>query len=515
MSLPLLVSPAITKMLTAAIAVILLAANFTTINAQQQVQSEGGLTATLNGNSFTQGDTITVSGSVGERGPNSFVGIRVIDPRSEEVEDGFPAIAADNTFTYSFVAGEQGEFDLDDPMVTSGNYRTVVTYSPPSDNSVIEEVELVFEYSPTPDAAEPQGALTTDQLAAIQNGTAETRTFQSKNDSFRLQVSDGWVIQDVNNSGSALGIEGTQGYGILAQLCPEEEPQQQGATSAALTTNASDSTNNNSSDNNNSCQGAQQEVIHIIRYPGLETRIQQEANNVTIYHLQKLQEVGYSRIQIVNSTATTVNITDPQTNQSIATVPAKIVEMTYSTSSDPNETRLGYFILTSTRATLPNLGTIKGYAVFYEGNTTTTTTTTTNSNTTATATPGITTTTTAAASSDSSAIPPPTPLPPVVEQVFDSFELIAAPEVAQAIAQQAAAAEAAALGEGGDEDNDDDDDDTGGGDEGGDGDDDDDGADEDEGDGGGEGDDDTGGGGEEGGGGGGEEEGGGEEGEET
>jgi hypothetical protein len=369
-------------------------------------------------------------------------------------------------------------------------------------------------------AQEEQQQQLTSPLGEIVNATttsvtAVTPTFQSTKDSLRLQVPQGWVIQDVDNSGFTLGVEVLDGFGILAQLCPEEEPQQQGATSAALTTNASDSTNNNSSDNNNSCQGAQQEVIHIIRYPGLETRIQQEANNVTIYHLQKLQEVGYSRIQIVNSTATTVNITDPQTNQSIATVPAKIVEMTYSTSSDPNETRLGYFILTSTRATLPNLGTIKGYAVFYEGNTTTTTTTTTNSNTTATATPGITTTTTAAASSDSSAIPPPTPLPPVVEQVFDSFELIAAPEVAQAIAQQAAAAEAAALGEGGDEDNDDDDDDTGGGDEGGDGDDDDDGADEDEGDGGGEGDDDTGGGGEEGGGGGEEEEGGGEEGEET
>jgi hypothetical protein len=349
---------------------------------------------------------------------------------------------------------------------------------------------------------EEQQQQLTSPLGEIVNATttsvtAETRTFQSTKDSLRLQVPQGWVIQDVNNSGFTLGVEVLEGFGILAQLCPEEEPQQQGATSATLSTNASDNMNNNNSNTSttdNSCQGAQQEVIHIIRYPGLETRIQQEANNVTIYHLQKLQEVGYSRIQIVNSTATTVNITDPQTNQSIATVPAKIVEMIYSTSSDPNETRLGYFILTSTRATLPNLGTIKGYAVFYEGNTTTTTTTTTttNSNTTATATPEITTTSAAAASSssDSSAMPTPTPLPPAVEQVFDSFELIAAPEVAQAIAQQAAAEEAAALGEGGDEDNGDDDD-TGGADDGGDGGgDDDDGADEEEGDGEGEGDDD-------------------------
>ena len=39
---------------------------------------------------------------------------------------------------------------------------------------------------------------------------------------------DGWAIQDVNNTGFTLGVEALQGYGILAQLCPEEEhPQQQ------------------------------------------------------------------------------------------------------------------------------------------------------------------------------------------------------------------------------------------------------------------------------------------------
>jgi alpha-amylase/alpha-mannosidase (GH57 family) len=46
-------------------------------------------------------------------------------------------------------------------------------------------------------------------------------------------------------------------------------------------------------------------------------------------------------------------------------------------------------------------------------------------------------------------------LPPSVKQVFDSFELIAAPEVAQALAQQAAAAEAAEPAEGGENDGDD------------------------------------------------------------
>ena len=44
--------------------------------------------------------------------------------------------------------------------------------------------------------------------------------------------------------------------------------------------------------------------------------------------------------------------------------------MTYNTNFAPNETRNGYFILAATNLTAPNVGTIKGYAVFYEGNST-------------------------------------------------------------------------------------------------------------------------------------------------
>ena len=66
----------------------------------------------------------------------------------------------------------------------------------------------------------------TSQPSAIENGTASARTFQSKKIAFGVQVPDGWVIHDVNNTGSALVEEVLQGYGILAQLCPKRNQQQ-------------------------------------------------------------------------------------------------------------------------------------------------------------------------------------------------------------------------------------------------------------------------------------------------
>jgi hypothetical protein len=145
-------------------------------------------------------------------------------------------------------------------------------------------------------------------------------------------------------------------------------------------------------------------------------------------------------MQIVNSTDVTSNLRNPETNETITTVPGRLVEMTYSTNFTPNEINRGHFVLFATNATAPNPGETKGYSVFYEGNSTTT------------ATPAEITTAAAAL-----------PLPAAVGEVFDSFELIAAPGVAQA-----------------DDDDDDDDDDNGGDDDDNGGDDDDNGGDDDE-----------------------------------
>src|SRR5215217_8564190 len=263
----------------------------------------------------------------------------------------------------------------------------------------------------------------TSQQSATERGTTTSR---STRDSFRVQVPQGWVIHDVKNTGSALVTEVLDGVGILAQLCPEEEQQQ-----VAFRNSGGNTSNSSISINSDRCQDAQ-EVIHILRYPNLGARLGLTSddifaiinrdtipNAILTYQIQKLQEVGYRNIQIVNSTDTTINV-DISTglnsnNNAIAgattaatttTVPAKLVAMTYSTNLAPNETRIGYFILTATAATPRNLGMITGYSIFYEGNSVIET-----------------------VSSGSSVAPPPppTPFPAAARQIFGSFELIAAP----------------------------------------------------------------------------------------
>ena len=271
------------------------------------------------------------------------------------------------------------------------------------------------------------------QLSTSQPSGTQSPILLSAKDSFRVQLPEGWVIQDVNNTGFILAAEVLQGYGILAQLCPQEQGQ------SAPSNVSSTSTSNNRYIG--SCQHAREgEVIHIIRYPNLGARLGISSdediftiinnrdtlpNAVLAYHFQKLQEVGYRDFKIINSTDTTINVDNSTTDLSyreMATrttttaVPAKLVEMTYSTNFAPNETRTGYFLLTATAATPRNLGTMTGYSIFYEGNSTPTATT---------AEQGTTISTGSTVASPTSLTTSLSSSPPV-KQVFDSFELIAA-----------------------------------------------------------------------------------------
>jgi PKD repeat protein len=265
-----------------------------------------------------------------------------------------------------------------------------------------------------------QQQLPSNQTAAIENGTL----FQSTMDNFRVQLPEGWIIQDVNNTGSTLEAEVLQGYGVLAELCPQEQQQ----ATPDVDGNASGSSTFSSI-----CQVSEGNIIHILRYPDLSTAVgftsndaisdyNNTVNAILLYQIQKLQEVGYRDIQIVNSADTKINIdintaapdmidSDNINALPSATVSAKLVEMTYSTTSAPSETRTGYYLLTATDATSPNPGMITGYSIFYEGNST--------------------------VAESETTIPTgslaTTPLPAPVTQVFGSFELIASEERVQAI----------------------------------------------------------------------------------
>jgi plastocyanin len=122
---------------------------------QQLEQSVGGLTARLNADSFTTGDTITVNGTVRERGPYTAATIDVIDPQGKTVEFAQVRVTADNIFTYSFLAGQNEGF-LGQRMVESGNYLMGVQFG-------TDRVEFTFNYNASIAAPEATASTTPPQ----------------------------------------------------------------------------------------------------------------------------------------------------------------------------------------------------------------------------------------------------------------------------------------------------------------------------------------------------------------
>ena len=274
----------------------------------------------------------------------------------------------------------------------------------------------------------------TNQASPIQNSTSATANSPalSTEDSFRVLIPPGWLIQDVKNTGFALGTEVLQGYGILAQLCPveqEEQPQQQ-QQQPLQGVPQSDANSNVSSTTDGNCQGVQEEMIHILRYPNLAARIglslediirtdNESARVILAYQMQKLQEAGYRDVRVVNSSDITVNVdfgTGLVNNITTARLPAKLVELTYTTNLAPDEPKRGYFVSAATHVTPHNLGLVTGYGIFYEGSVLEAATPKEQEHQTTIQTGNL-------------LLQPLTP----IKQVIDSFELIAGPEIVQAI----------------------------------------------------------------------------------
>jgi hypothetical protein len=180
----------------------------------------------------------------------------------------------------------------------------------------------------------------------------QDRTFESVSDSFRINVPEGWVIEDIHktDTDSLLG-EMQQGSRLLARLCPQEQ---------ALADN----------DGAYNCKEAD-ERIDIQRYPNLADEPEFDSiinsnttnENFLKYHMLKLQKLGYTDFSILQNVNTTINVISADTNNTLAIVPANFIEMSYN-SANSVDTK-GYFLLAATNAT-SKAGIVSGYSLSYE-----------------------------------------------------------------------------------------------------------------------------------------------------
>jgi hypothetical protein len=284
---------------------------------EQQVESDGGLTATLNGESFRRGDTIIIGGTVAEREGGSTVYARIYDPDSIEIDFKSIHVNTDGSFRQGFVAGEDSLNDgTSDPMTKSGTYTIALEYSPPGLTDT-ESTELTFEY----DAEAPPTVGGQDDSATI---TAEgpTTTFQNLTEGFRIGVPTGWVEDDGDIPDSARQqFVQTNGFEFLGAICPQEQalPKIGGLFD---------------------CVGGAAEGVEIIGYPDLSTRpefaqVINQNQNITLndliaFDMEKERNnlpnpEDASRMSIEDQTETMVNVVDPNTNQTVQTLPAREV----------------------------------------------------------------------------------------------------------------------------------------------------------------------------------------------
>ncbi len=201
--------------------------------------------------------------------------------------------------------------------------------------------------------AQPQQQLTSIP-AIIQNGT-----FQSAADGFRLQVPYGWVVQDIDNLHLPnFRVANEAGFFILAIICPQQEAVQ--GTAAEMY--------------NCERSGSSVEILHDRLSHRPEFEVIEDPASITpddflAFVIEEMQGRNYTNVQIINSTALTINITSPEDpDTTIRTAPAKLVEMTYQLSPGLGDMRSYSILATIPENPQPGLRQmVSGEFVTYEG----------------------------------------------------------------------------------------------------------------------------------------------------
>jgi hypothetical protein len=190
--------------------------------------------------------------------------------------------------------------------------------------------------------------------AVIQNGT-----FQSAADGFRLQVPYGWVVQDIDNLHLPnFRVTNEAGFFILAIICPQQEAVQ--GTAAEMY---------NCEQSGSSVEILHDRLSHRPEFEVIEDPASITPDNFLAFVIEEMQGRNYTNVQIINSTDLTINITSPEdSNTTIRTAPAKLVEMTYQLSPGLGDMRSYSILATIPENPQPGLRQmVSGEFVTYEG----------------------------------------------------------------------------------------------------------------------------------------------------
>jgi hypothetical protein len=182
-----------------------------------------------------------------------------------------------------------------------------------------------------------------------------TKIFQSNIDGIRVQVPSGWVVVDNINNTELYANSSNEDleYELLASLCPQSETLPKIAGGIV-------------------CSEVADEAVDIYRYSDLRSRpefavLERENKSVTTsdflaYIIQKdKEELNITEHKLLKNIDRVVNVTDSQTNQTIATALAKYVELSYLNWEGErvdrdfellvvsNDGNTGYFLIIDTR----------------------------------------------------------------------------------------------------------------------------------------------------------------------